>query len=144
MGLCFNYSSNANLFFRLFTPELLWTSPELLRDPETINKGTQKGDVFSFAIIMAQLIGRGPPYNMPDMTAQQIIGKVRKPPPLCRPKISISDVPPAYMQLIKRAWSEQPEVRPSFDELNQQIKAANRGKDRLELYLVSFYGSVRL
>lgn len=41
-----------------------WTAPELLRDPESPRKGTFKGDVYSFAIILQEVVVRGAPYCM--------------------------------------------------------------------------------
>ncbi|XP_069739388.1 retinal guanylyl cyclase 2 isoform X3 [Phaenicophaeus curvirostris] len=67
--------------------ELLWTAPELLRDPDMRRKGTFKGDIYSFAIILQEVVVRGPPYSMSDLSAEEIIKKVKKPPPLCRPNI---------------------------------------------------------
>ena len=52
--------------------ELLWTAPECLRDPELMMKGTQKGDVFSFAIIVQEIIVRGHPYCMLDLNPEGI------------------------------------------------------------------------
>lgn len=48
------------MFVCLFA-DLYWTAPELLRMEEYPFHGTQKGDVYSFAIIMRQLI-----YNHED------------------------------------------------------------------------------
>ena len=45
---------------------LMWTSPELLREPSMPPKGSHKGDVFSFAIILQEIIFRCPPYGTPD------------------------------------------------------------------------------
>lgn len=39
-----------------FTAELYWIAPELLREVNLPFNGTQKADVFSFAIIMRELI----------------------------------------------------------------------------------------
>ena len=51
----FNYAS-------ILLTELLWTAPELLRMQRRPSKGTQKGDVYSFAIIMQEILLRCPPY----------------------------------------------------------------------------------
>lgn len=38
--------------------EFLWTAPELLRQPNVPDQGTQKGDVYSFAIIVQEIVSR--------------------------------------------------------------------------------------
>nr|XP_014354475.1 PREDICTED: retinal guanylyl cyclase 2-like [Latimeria chalumnae] len=50
--------------------ELFWTAPELLRELELTRKGTFKGDVYSFAIILQEVVVRGPPYCMLGLTAE--------------------------------------------------------------------------
>lgn len=55
-----------------FSADLLWTAPELLRDEDLLARGTQKGDVYSFAIIMQEIIVRGHPYCMLDINAEGI------------------------------------------------------------------------
>lgn len=62
---------------KLFT-ELLWIAPELL--PLTVMPGsvaTQKGDVYSFAIILEEIVVRGGPYQVAKefMSAQEVTQK---------------------------------------------------------------------
>ena len=45
----------------------LWTAPELLRDSKLNRKGSFPGDVYSFAIIMQEVISRSSPFCMLDM-----------------------------------------------------------------------------
>lgn len=62
-------SSCKPMQFRVF-PELLWTAPEILRIPGHPGlHGTLPGDVYSFAIIMQEVVIRGPPFCMMDMSA---------------------------------------------------------------------------
>jgi len=45
---------------------LLWTSPELVRLEKRPPKGTQKGDVYSFGIILQEIFLRCNPYFYND------------------------------------------------------------------------------
>ena len=49
------------LFFILLLA-LFWTSPELLRDQELKRNGSKPGDVYSFAIILQEVIFRTQPF----------------------------------------------------------------------------------
>uniref|UniRef100_A0A8C3B5M1 Guanylate cyclase n=1 Tax=Cairina moschata TaxID=8855 RepID=A0A8C3B5M1_CAIMO len=62
--------------------ELLWTAPELLRDPDMRRKGTIKGDIYSFAIILQEVVVRGPPYCTSDLSAEDVLppGPLEEPP----------------------------------------------------------------
>jgi len=46
--------------------DLLWTAPEILRMTERPINGTQKGDVYSFAIIVQEITFRAQPYFCND------------------------------------------------------------------------------
>ncbi|XP_019119511.2 retinal guanylyl cyclase 2 [Larimichthys crocea] len=109
--------------------ELLWTAPEILRISGQLTlHGTPLGDVYSFAIIMQEVVIRGPPFCMLDLSAAEIIERVRKPPPLCRPVVSPDYAPMECIQLMKQCWNEQPEKRPTFEEIFDQFKNINKGK----------------
>ncbi|XP_063004747.1 retinal guanylyl cyclase 2 isoform X2 [Melospiza melodia melodia] len=108
--------------------ELLWTAPELLRDPDMCRKGTIKGDIYSFAIILQEVVARGPPYCTSELSAEEIIRKVKKPPPLCRPNIAPEVAPLACIQVMKQCWAEAPERRPTFEEVFHKFKTINKGK----------------
>ncbi|ROK28157.1 Retinal guanylyl cyclase 2 [Anabarilius grahami] len=107
---------------------LFWTAPELLRDPESPRKGTYKGDVYSFAIILQEVVVRGAPYCMLGLSPEEIIRKVKKPPPMCRPTVAPDQAPLECIQLMKQCWSEQPDRRPPFDQIFDQFKLINKGK----------------
>ena len=40
----------------------MWTAPEFLRVPDPPLKGTQQGDVYSFAIIIQEILCRDKPF----------------------------------------------------------------------------------
>uniref|UniRef100_A0A8C4X4U5 Guanylate cyclase n=1 Tax=Erpetoichthys calabaricus TaxID=27687 RepID=A0A8C4X4U5_ERPCA len=108
--------------------ELFWTAPEFLRDPDMSRKGTCKGDVYSFAIILQEVVVRGSPYCMLGLSPEEIIRKVKKPPPMCRPTVAPDQAPLECIQLMKQCWSELPERRPDFDNIFDQFKTINKGK----------------
>ncbi|XP_029931403.1 retinal guanylyl cyclase 2 isoform X2 [Myripristis murdjan] len=111
------------------TPEeLLWTAPEILRNGFPGLHGSFTGDVYSFAIIMQEVVVRAPPFCMLDLPAAEIIEKIRKPPPLCRPVVSPDYAPMECIQLMKQCWNEQPEKRPPFEEIFDQFKNINKGR----------------
>lgn len=63
----------------LFLKELLWVAPELLADHATsLTPATQKGDVYSFAIVLEEIVVRGGPYEFVknDLTTQGNIFQV--------------------------------------------------------------------
>uniref|UniRef100_A0A671UNY0 Guanylate cyclase n=1 Tax=Sparus aurata TaxID=8175 RepID=A0A671UNY0_SPAAU len=106
--------------------ELLWTAPELLRKP--VRGGSFAGDVFSFSIIIQEVISRTLPYAMMDMPAHEILERLKEPPPLCRPLVSVDEAPAECLSLMNECWNEDPSKRPSFDDIFKQFRGINRGK----------------
>ncbi|XP_029784660.1 retinal guanylyl cyclase 1, partial [Suricata suricatta] len=106
----------------------LWTAPELLRDPALERRGTLAGDVFSLGIIMQEVVCRSAPYAMLELTAEEVVQRVRSPPPLCRPCVSVDQAPIECIQLMKQCWVEQPDLRPSMDRTFEQFKSINKGR----------------
>uniref|UniRef100_A0A3P8XKS7 Guanylate cyclase n=1 Tax=Esox lucius TaxID=8010 RepID=A0A3P8XKS7_ESOLU len=111
-----------------FHEDQLWTAPELLRDSKQRQSGTFLGDVYSFAIVMQEVISRSAPFCMLDMPPKEIISKLKSPPPLCRPHVSVDEAPLEVIQVMKQAWSEEPEKRPTFEEIFKQFKSITKGK----------------
>uniref|UniRef100_UPI0037E71895 retinal guanylyl cyclase 2-like n=1 Tax=Semicossyphus pulcher TaxID=241346 RepID=UPI0037E71895 len=118
------HSQNLNL--QEDPQELLWTAPELLRNP--VRGGTFPGDVFSFSIIIQEVISRTLPYSMMDMPAHEIVERLKLPPPLCRPLVSVDEAPAECLSLMNECWNEDPSKRPNFDEVFKQFRGINRGK----------------
>uniref|UniRef100_A0A8C1ZVG6 Guanylate cyclase n=1 Tax=Cyprinus carpio TaxID=7962 RepID=A0A8C1ZVG6_CYPCA len=107
---------------------LLWTAPEILRGPYPGLYGSHPGDVYSFSIIMQEVVMRGTPFCMLEYSFDEIVQKIRKPPPMCRPIVSPDHAPMECIQLMKQCWNELPEKRPTFDEIFDQFKNVNKGK----------------
>lgn len=47
----------------------LYISPELLRNPSPPARGTQKGDVYSFGIVLYEILGRAGPWGHLEMSS---------------------------------------------------------------------------
>ncbi|VDN11660.1 unnamed protein product [Dibothriocephalus latus] len=101
--------------------DLLWTAPELLRQPLQHPLGTQKGDVYSFAIIAYELFCHSPPFGDCDLTIPEILQRIRSENPAFRPKIEKEHIAPTVKALIETAWSEIPECRPSFETISKMF-----------------------
>ncbi|KAK2579330.1 hypothetical protein KPH14_008282 [Odynerus spinipes] len=106
--------------------KLLWIAPELL--PLTVTPGstaTQKGDVYSFAIILEEIVIRGGPYDVARtyMTSQEIISRVLacENPPF-RPEVMLADCPTDILALMEKCWSEIAEERPTFHAIRGTIR----------------------
>uniref|UniRef100_A0A1A9W1L4 Guanylate cyclase n=1 Tax=Glossina brevipalpis TaxID=37001 RepID=A0A1A9W1L4_9MUSC len=90
--------------------------------------GTQAGDVYSFGIIMQEVVVRGEPYCMLSLSADEIIVKIKKPPPLIRPSVSKGAAPPEAINIMRQCWAEQPEMRPDFNSVYERFKLLNHGR----------------
>ncbi|KAI5693971.1 hypothetical protein M8J75_008848 [Diaphorina citri] len=108
--------------------ELLWTAPELLRDEAHRLRGSQPGDVYSFGIIIQEVVVRGEPFCMLSLTPEDIIEKLKKPPPLIRPSVSKGAAPPEAINIMRQCWAEPPDMRPDFNEVNDLFKTLNQGR----------------
>ncbi|CAH0381340.1 unnamed protein product [Bemisia tabaci] len=111
--------------------KLLWVAPELL--PQTVILGqpaTQNGDVYSFSIILEELVVRGGPYEVAkqNFTVQEILEAVAKRvnPPF-RPDITGYDCPSDIKELMEKCWQDNPDDRPTFENIRQVIRRAMRG-----------------
>lgn len=65
---------------------------------------------------MQEVVVRGEPYCMLSLAPEEIIAKIKKPPPLIRPSVSKGAAPPEAINIMRQCWSENPEMRPTFDE----------------------------
>jgi tRNA A-37 threonylcarbamoyl transferase component Bud32 len=95
---------------------LPWMAPELLSGKSGMV--TDKVDVYSFGIVMWELLTGDEPYA--DMHCGSIIGGIMN--NTLRPPVpSWSD--PAWKSLMERCWSADPEQRPPFSEISKELRA---------------------
>ncbi|KAJ1522077.1 hypothetical protein ONE63_002388 [Megalurothrips usitatus] len=116
-----------------------WKAPELLRDSHTSIRGTQKGDVYAFAVILYEILGRHGPFgiNNQHLEPKEIVDLVRNPPQSgpFRPDVEIlrdseNECPEYVLQCMQDCWSENPEQRPDFPTIRTRLKAMKEGKNR--------------
>nr|XP_056706431.1 guanylate cyclase 2G-like [Euleptes europaea] len=109
--------------------DLYWTAPELLRMGEYPFQGTQKGDVYSFAIILREII-----YNLEDgpfeelkQTAEDIIKRIKDPNHLVplRPPLSVEKCNESILALLRACWDECPARRPLFCYVKRELREAS-------------------
>ena len=89
--ISFNFLETPSGFEQLHLFKQLWRAPELLRGAGPL-RGTQKGDLYAFGIILFEIYGRSGPYGEEEITISEIIEQVTNPPqggPLTRPNIEL-------------------------------------------------------
>ncbi|XP_046570143.1 atrial natriuretic peptide receptor 1-like [Haliotis rubra] len=114
-----------------FYNKLLWTAPELLRLDKRPSRGTQKGDVYSFAIIFQEIHQRCGPYYYNDTSPKEICSKRRghRVTEPYRPNFhEDSEIPEKGIMLMTSCWSEVPDLRPDFHTVRKRLIDINGGK----------------
>ncbi|RZF40472.1 hypothetical protein LSTR_LSTR000351 [Laodelphax striatellus] len=117
---------------------LVWKAPELLRDSNAPVRGTQEGDVYAFAIILYEIIGRKGPFGIldPNVGPKEIVEMVKMIPSSepFRPNlddIRFSEHAEEYvLNVIRECWAENPEDRPKFRIIRERLKNLKEGKKR--------------
>uniref|UniRef100_A0A669E1B1 Guanylate cyclase n=1 Tax=Oreochromis niloticus TaxID=8128 RepID=A0A669E1B1_ORENI len=107
----------------------LWMAPELLRMECPPPQGTQKGDVYSFGIILQEVALRrgafyleGDPLSPKEIVDRVILGEW----PCLRPTIDPQSDRPQLGQLMERCWAEEPTERPEFNQIRVLLRKQNK------------------
>ncbi|KAK5861662.1 hypothetical protein PBY51_017120 [Eleginops maclovinus] len=124
----------------------LWMAPELLRMEAPPPQGTQKGDVYSFGIILQEVALRrgafyleGEPLSPKEIVDRVVLGEW----PCLRPTIDSEIHSPELGQLMQRCWAEEPTERPEFNHIRVLLRKQNKESrtnildnllSRMELY----------
>ncbi|CAD5112906.1 DgyrCDS2113 [Dimorphilus gyrociliatus] len=117
-----------------FYEALLWSAPEILRESNCKYPlaSSQKGDVYSFGIIIQEIILRGCPFLMErDLkTVEEIVLEVHKGiEPLTRPSMPDDSTDKYITAIAESCWNENPNFRPTFPDLKQKLRKLTGGKD---------------
>ncbi|XP_026549251.1 atrial natriuretic peptide receptor 1-like, partial [Notechis scutatus] len=107
----------------------LWTAPELLRLDTSTCPGTQKGDVYSFGIILQEIALRSSVFYVEgvDLSPKEIIKRVTsgEQPPF-RPSTNLPSNLEEVVHLMQRCWAEDPQERPDFQHIKGMLRKFNR------------------
>ncbi|XP_056147170.1 atrial natriuretic peptide receptor 2 [Lampris incognitus] len=107
----------------------LWTAPELLIYDRHPPQGTQKGDVYSFGIILQEIALRNGPFYVEgmDLSPKEIVQKVRNGQrPYFRPTTDNSCHCEELTFLMEGCWAEDPAERPDFSHIKIYITKLNK------------------
>ncbi|ESO83957.1 hypothetical protein LOTGIDRAFT_108278 [Lottia gigantea] len=108
---------------------LLWCAPEFIRNRHL--KKTQKGDVFSFGIILHEIFVRQGPYGCYELTPKEIVEEVKNfKEPIFRPDISQLDCDKYIIDCMELCWAENPQDRPEFRTVWTKLKPLRAGMKR--------------
>ncbi|KAF8786944.1 Guanylate cyclase 32E like protein [Argiope bruennichi] len=110
---------------------LLWRAPELLRDLSPPPRGTQKGDVYSFGIILFEIMGRKGPWGKPEPSVKYVTERVANPKHYSgvyyRPPSDELDCPDYIKNCMEECWREDPEDRPDFRLIKVKLRILYSG-----------------
>ncbi|XP_061462231.1 atrial natriuretic peptide receptor 1 [Rhineura floridana] len=108
----------------------LWTAPELLRVESTPLLGTQKGDVYSFGIILQEIALRNSVFYVEgtDLSPKEIVERVKsgEHPPF-RPSVNLPSNLEEVVHLMQRCWAEDPQERPDFHHIKGMLRKFDKG-----------------
>ncbi|KRZ28144.1 Guanylate cyclase 32E, partial [Trichinella pseudospiralis] len=111
---------------------LLWTAPELLR--ESVDhmqpcKGTQRGDSYSFGIVLHEVFSRNGPFDVyyeDSLSGEEILKNIIH-TPYFRPSLALVECEKYISDTMIACWDERPECRPDFRQIRMRLKMLFKG-----------------
>ncbi|XP_047143124.1 atrial natriuretic peptide receptor 1 isoform X1 [Hydra vulgaris] len=103
---------------------LLYKAPELLRLTDPPLRGSQKGDIYSFAIITQEFHTREGPWSTSYLEPHEIVMRVKngENPPF-RPHVpQLIENAEDLRDIMKKSWVENADERPSFTDIRKEIE----------------------
>ncbi|CAG2192758.1 ANPRA [Mytilus edulis] len=114
-----------------------WTAPEHVTTEDKPRYGSQKGDIYSFGIILYEIIFRTEPYNTDLISPQDVIQKIlaSSNPPF-RPDLdgyedqNFDKIPEMQKlkPLMENCWNENPIYRPTAVAIKQRVSQLQGGR----------------
>lgn len=115
---------------------LFWTAPEHLRTRCPLQSGSPKGDVYSFAIMLQEIITRCGPFESIEragrkkgqLNPEEILDRLKMGtiPPF-RPEVAPDEAPAELIDLMHACWSEDPNLRPDFSIIKPRLRKITKG-----------------
>ncbi|XP_011308838.1 guanylate cyclase 32E isoform X2 [Fopius arisanus] len=112
---------------------LLYRAPELLRPRASppLTRDYQKGDTYSFSLVLYELHGRqgpfGPTASPPTHLLTQICNPIPSLPPLRPPLEHLENCFDFVRDCLEECWSEEPELRPDFKTIRNKLRQLRKG-----------------
>jgi guanylate cyclase len=92
-------------------------------------RGTQKGDVYSFGILLYEIYGRNGPfgigtlYDLQTMPVyNEIVEKLRNPQMHIRPSLNNFKSPDCIKETMQLCWQKDPQDRPDMRTIRLKLK----------------------
>lgn len=98
-----------------------WIAPEIFRSPHRVS---HKADVYSFGIILWELWALRPPYESKELhkLTSLAVNTEEEVRPMMPPEGAMDEPAPAWSELVKRCWAEDPDERPEFVEIEKELR----------------------
>ncbi|KAH3862698.1 receptor-type guanylate cyclase Gyc76C-like [Dreissena polymorpha] len=116
-----------------FHRNLFWKAPEYLRT--SINKGSQKGDIYSFGIILHEIFGRNGPFGFCNMSPKEIVDSVRNKQEVpFRPSTCMLSCDAYIIDCMHNCWNETADERPDFRGIRKMLDTLWRHGARRNIF----------